>query len=167
MKKVEEIIIKALDSRGVTSKEATNASACISYSEPYKYCYDSRFWSVPRNFIFPQGMLLKHAWIAWFQGYPDYCEKNAENNILSKPVQPLRKITPAMLPKKLCHHFRNSIFPIMKLMESAREIHVPQDGDTSDNFINESFTQGINHAKSIVSYVFTNENWSKSLIFAR
>ena len=70
------------------------------YNEPYKYCYNGRFWSVPTSFSFPKDMLLKHTWIAWLKGFPDYCE-NDENNIISKPIEPLRNIKPTMLPRKL------------------------------------------------------------------
>lgn len=105
-------------------------------------------------------MLLKHAWIAWLKGFPDFCE-NDENNAISKPVEPLRNIKPTMLPRKLSEQFRTSILPIMKLIESAPEIAITSATLITNEFVNESFWHGTNHVKSIVSYVFQNENWSK------
>ena len=48
-------------------------------------------------------MLLKHTWIAWLKEFPKYCDnnKNDENDIILKPVEPLCNLKPAMLPKKL------------------------------------------------------------------
>ena len=41
-------------------------------------------------------------WIAWLKGFPTYCDnnKNDENNIILKPVEPLYDLKLAMLPKK-------------------------------------------------------------------
>ena len=66
-----------------------------------------------------------------------------------------------MLPRKLSEQFRTSMLPIMKLMESAPDIALTSATLITNEFVNESFWHGTNHVKSIVSYVFQNENWSK------
>ena len=102
---------------------------------------------------FLKNMLLKHAWIAWLEGFPDYCD-NDENNIISKPVEQLCNITPTMLPRKFSKKFRTSTLPIMKLMGSAPDVALTSATLITNEFVNESFWYGTNHVKIIVSYVF-------------
>ena len=49
----------------------------------------------------------------------------------------------------------------MKLMASSPRITIPDNEKIMEDFINESFAHGINHVKTVASYIFKNDNWSK------
>ena len=81
------------------------------------------------------------------------------NELLTRPVVPLRLMNAKLLPKKTCNDLLNDISPTMNLMEDDPEIQINQNEIIDKNVINKSFEHGLNNVKRTAQCMFLKDNW--------
>ena len=118
------------------------------------YTYEGRFWQVPKDFEFPQGVRLDTGWKLWMCGLPSN-ETNGNNNIrVQAPVRPFRILKPTMLPLDVRKKFQLHWRPIFSLMGNAPDLGPVTNTDDS---ISLSFSVGKEYLKARVSYAFESD----------
>ena len=99
------------------------------------YCYDGKFWDVPKGYKLPHKTKLEHAWIFWLKGQPNVEVLNAQNELEKTPVKPFRELKITMLPTSVSIPFKNCWRPILQLMESAPGIDITRGMIMTDELI--------------------------------
>ena len=92
------------------------------------------------------------------KGLPNH-RMEGEHEELLAPIQPLRKIKPASMPKALANQLMNEIRPVMIIMEKAPGIDLSSKDLFSDSEINRMFGLAIQNIQSNVTYIFQSSKW--------
>jgi hypothetical protein len=124
------------------------------------WSYAGKFWHVPDDFALPAKTKRKRAWELWI------CGMELEDG---KKIRPFRFMKPSFLPKKHRVKFKTEWQPIMKKMEKAPGLVLPEigcyDAPTS-SIIEMSYTVATNHLMTnVCSFLWQDkkkiiENWS-------
>jgi hypothetical protein len=122
------------------------------------YCYNSKFWDVPKNWTFQKNPTRKIGWEYWLKGKPG--NEVIQNGVKKlAPIKPFRKFILQRLPKKEQNVFSSSWKPIFSMMEEApefkTELKIPKDPkEITTKFIDESFEVATKYLQQRVSYIF-------------
>jgi hypothetical protein len=119
------------------------------------YAYGGRFWHVPKDFAFPQGVRLDTGWRLWICGLPSNETVGTDGIRLQAPVRPFRILKPTMLPPDVRAKFQLHWKPIFSLMEGAPDLEILPGNSTESIAL--SFSVGKQHLKATVSYAFESE----------
>ena len=120
------------------------------------YMYNDRFWSVPKNFVFP-AMKMRLGWQCWLQGLPGN-RTQVEGRVAPAPIIPFCRLKSNRLPLKASIAFRGTVAPIFVLMQQAPEFEKMEVYSQADLDVN--FERGMEFVKSRVSYIFeNNQRW--------
>ena len=93
------------------------------------YCYDGKFWQVPRGWQFPEKILRQTGWSLWLNGQPGI-------------VRPFRLLDPPSLSpdKKLRDRLKLEWRPIFQMMEQAPDMEIPTGShNVTPEFVEQSF----------------------------
>ena len=102
-------------------------------------------WNFPDAF-------LKQAWRCWLIGQSEYQQTLKNGKKMLAPIRPFRLLK--RMPAKLKRFYLVSWAPMLKLMESAPGIEIPQDLSTiTSEFINSSFIIGEKYVLETVEYL--------------
>ena len=110
------------------------------------YSYDGRFFSVPQGYEFPK-VNLKDGLRIWLK------EQTVSTDGIDR-IKPLRKISLAMLPKRLAQQVRMNFLPIFKFLEPVLSNLPKEDGDITEEIILKAYDDCISFLKGRVSYLF-------------
>ena len=130
------------------------------------YCYDGRFYQVPKNFCFPTSTKRKRAWELWLLGQAGFQLEDGT----PAPISPFRKLVPTLLSQKLKYKFKVEWRPILQKMSSATAMPNLDQATTTPSFCEATYVIGTNHLKeSVCSFLFNQptkykriEEWSVS-----
>ena len=112
-KSIESIVSNAIQA-GIGSGEpiVPRQNSVIRQGPPGFYCYDGKFWSVPKSFKFPN-MKLRIGWHCWLRGLPgNRTTVDGRAASVSAPIIPFRNINPKTLPSKISLQFCGEFVPI-------------------------------------------------------
>ena len=97
-----------------------------------------RFWHVPIDFQFPSNVKRKRALTLWTCGM----------KILSNHIRSFRLLKTRMLSGSFQKILKNTWQPIMRLMESANGVNLPNDGRMTAASISTSYNITTHHLKT-------------------
>ena len=111
--------------------------------------YDGKFWQVPKNFDFPAKTKQKRAWEFWLCGMK-YREEN---------IRPFRQLKPSLLPKNAQIKFKTQWQPILKKMENARDLNIPDTiSDINSDVIKNTYAKTTEYlSKNVCSFLWEKE----------
>ena len=124
------------------------------------WSYGGKFWHVPEDFALPARTKRKRAWELWVSGM------ELENG---KKIRPFRFIKPRFIPKKHWVKFKTEWQPIMKKMEKAPRLVLPEIecyDALNSSIIERTYTVAMDHLKTdFCSFLWQDkknliENWS-------
>jgi hypothetical protein len=122
------------------------------------YCYNGKFWDVPKKFQFQKNPTRKVGWEYWIKGKPN--NEMLVNNIIQKaPLKPFRRFIRDRLPKKEQNVFSSTWKPIFTYMEKTPNLDIPNNPDEiSADIIDQTFDQATEYMKQNVSYIWNLKN---------
>lgn len=111
------------------------------------YCYNSRYWFVPKGWDFPERTFRRAGWSLWLLGQPGV-------------VRPFRLLEGRSLSpdKKVRDRLKLEWRPIFQMMEKAPGMIIPRAAvEISAEFVDQTFALGTQYLQTRVGYV-----WEKS-----
>jgi hypothetical protein len=169
--------VEGLIREGVQIQQPQGTSATVFDSntpDQWRYCYEGRFYSVPRGFELPMRLKLRAAFGLWINGDPSrksYQKLPGKSEVIltATPIKPYRMIKPTMLPKEVACKFRVSWMPILKLMTSGNN-NLP--ALATGKALDDLYNQGLGQIMSNAAYIFAKggdtdwaiSTWSRKIL---
>ena len=163
--KINELINAVQNNRTINEIHTSETSA-TSIVNREMFCYDGRFFQVPKNFSFPNSTKRKRAWELWLLGQPGFQLEDGT----PAPIPPFRKLVPTLLPQKLRSKFKAEWRPILQKMNSATAMPSLDQAIMTPSLCEATYAIGTNHLKeNVCSFLFNQptkykriEAWSVS-----
>ena len=114
------------------------------------FAYGGRFYSVPKNFVFPKAQ-LREAIRFWLKGQTVSLDGQER-------VQPFMNLKIAMLPHNLKATFRTHWLPIFKFLAEKLETQSTEAFEDDEVEIEEKYLRCAAHLKEHVSYCWNKKN---------
>ena len=146
------------------SNELTLGRGDIGLQRSGMYCYDGKFWVVPKDYRFPTNMNLRNAWGCWIKNLARNKAKDRNGELIAGPIPPFRNISRCYLPKKQGLSFRSHICPVLKMMCLTNKYRLMTAKDlayATEFTIDRLYTAGFEVVKSRASFLFVNDRYRK------
>ena len=115
------------------------------------FLYKEKFWNVPENYDLPKDTKRKRAWELWIAGVtlPD-----------GSKIHPFRMFEAKHLPTNVRQKFKVDWKPILKRMELAEGMNLPDDSNfVNSELINSTYDLATNHLKyNVCSFLWEHPN---------